>query len=46
MVRTHRLATSVLAGVGAVVGLVAGAIAHVALALVMIALFAWWVWRG
>ena len=26
--------------------LVAGAVAHVALALVMVALFAWWVWRG
>ena len=46
LVRTHRVANSVRAGIGAVVGLVAGAVAHVALALVMVALFAWWVWRG
>jgi uncharacterized protein YqgC (DUF456 family) len=46
LARTHRLATSERAGVGAVVGLVAGAVAHVALALVMVALFVWWVWRG
>jgi hypothetical protein len=32
--------------VGAVVGLVAGIVAHIALAFTMVALFAWWVWRG
>ena len=46
LARTQRLADSVRAGVGAVVGLVAGVIAHVALAFTMVALFAWWVWRG
>ena len=44
--RTHRLADSVRAGVGAVVGLMAGIVAHIALAFTMVALFAWWVWRG
>jgi uncharacterized protein YqgC (DUF456 family) len=44
--RTHRLVDSVRAGVGAVVGLVAGIVAHIALAFTMVALFAWWVWRG
>jgi uncharacterized protein len=46
LARTHRLADSVRAGVGAVVGLVAGVVAHIALAFTMVALFAWWVWRG
>jgi hypothetical protein len=46
LARTHRLADSVRAGVGAVVGLVAGVVAHIAVAFTMVALFAWWVWRG
>lgn len=46
VLHTHRLAGSVRAGLGALLGLVAGAIAHVAVAIVMVALFAWWVWRG
>jgi len=44
--RTHKLAESVRVGVGAVVGVLAGIVAHVALAFTMVALFAWWVWRG
>jgi uncharacterized protein len=44
--RTHRLAESVRVGIGAVVGVLAGIVAHVALAFTMVALFAWWVWRG
>ena len=44
--RTHRLAESVRVGVGAVVGVLAGIVAHVAVAFTMVALFAWWVWRG
>jgi uncharacterized protein YqgC (DUF456 family) len=40
------LADSVRAGVGTLLGLVAGAVAHVAVAAIMVALFAWWVWRG
>ena len=34
------------AGVGAAVGVVLGAAAQAAVAFVMVALFAWWVWRG
>ena len=37
---------SVRAGVGTLAGLVAGAVAHVAVASMMVGLFAWWVWRG
>jgi uncharacterized protein len=44
--RTHQLAESIRVGVGAVIGVLAGIVAHVALAFTMVALFAWWVWRG
>jgi uncharacterized protein YqgC (DUF456 family) len=37
---------SVRAGVGTLLGLVAGALAHVAIAATMVGLFAWWVWHG
>ena len=37
---------SVRAGLGTLLGLVAGAVAHVAVAGTMVGLFAWWVWRG
>jgi uncharacterized protein YqgC (DUF456 family) len=37
---------SVRSGLGALLGLIAGAIAHVTLAVMMIALFLWWLWRG
>jgi uncharacterized protein len=37
---------SVRAGLGTLLGLVAGAVAHVAVAGMMVGLFAWWVWRG
>jgi len=37
---------SVRAGLGTLVGLIVGAVAHVAVAGVMVGLFAWWVWRG
>jgi hypothetical protein len=46
ILRTRRLRGSVRAGLGAVTGMVVGAAAQVAVALVMVALFAWWVWRG
>jgi uncharacterized protein len=39
-------AGSVRTGVGTAMGLVAGIAAHVAIAITMVALFAWWVWRG
>lgn len=37
---------SVRAGIGAAIGALTGVVAHFALALVMVALFVWWVWRG
>jgi hypothetical protein len=37
---------SVRAGIGTLLGHVAGAVAHVAVAATMVGLFAWWVWRG
>ncbi len=37
---------SVRGGIGALVGLVVGAIAHFSIAVMMIGLFLWWVWRG
>ena len=37
---------SVRAGVGTLIGLIAGTAAHVAVAGMMVGLFAWWVWRG
>jgi uncharacterized protein YqgC (DUF456 family) len=46
ILRTRRLHGSVRAGVGAAVGVVLGAAAQAAVACVMVALFAWWVWRG
>jgi uncharacterized protein len=46
LVRTGQLEQSVRSGFGALVGLLAGAVANFALALVMVALFLWWAWRG
>ena len=37
---------SVRAGIGAALGVLTGVVAHFALALVMVALFVWWVWQG
>src|SRR2546423_15032451 len=36
----------VRAGIGAALGVVTGVVARFALALVMVALFVWWVWQG
>ncbi len=46
MLRGAMLETGLRSGVGALIGIVIGAAAHFALALVMVGLFAWWVWRG
>ncbi len=46
MLRGATLETGLRSGVGALVGIVIGAVVHFTLALVMVALFAWWVWRG
>ena len=43
LVKTGEVRTSVRSGLAAFVGMVAGAIANFAVALVMIALFVWWV---
>jgi len=37
---------SVRSGIGAALGVLTGVVAHFVLALVMVALFVWWVWRG
>jgi uncharacterized protein YqgC (DUF456 family) len=37
---------STRSGIGALVGLAAGIVANLGLAIVMVALFLWWVWRG
>jgi uncharacterized protein len=42
----RRLAESLRVGVGTGIGVLAGMASHVALALTMVALFAWWVWHG
>ena len=44
--RSMPLAESVRVGVGTFIGLLLGTVAHVAGAAVMVAMFAWWVWRG
>jgi uncharacterized protein YqgC (DUF456 family) len=46
LIRTRQLRGSVRSGVGALVGLVAGAAAKLALAVTMVGLFLWWIWRG
>ncbi|HUF93077.1 MAG TPA: DUF456 family protein [Candidatus Limnocylindria bacterium] len=46
IVSTRHVAGSVRTGVGTALGLLTGVLMHLALAVVMIALFAWWVWRG
>ena len=43
---TRQLSTSARAAFGTVVGLLVGAVAKIGLALAMIALFLFWVWRG
>ena len=44
--RARPWAESVRVGLGTLIGLALGAVAHVAIAGVMVGLFAWWVWRG
>jgi uncharacterized protein YqgC (DUF456 family) len=46
LVRTGNLEESARSGFGALAGVIMGAIAHFTLALVMVGLFLWWVWRG
>lgn len=46
LVRTGNLRSSARSGLGAVLGVIVGGAAHVALAAVMVALFYWWVVRG
>jgi uncharacterized protein len=44
--RSGNLEGSTRSGTGALVGLAAGIVANLGLAIVMVALFLWWVWRG
>jgi len=44
----HRpnIETSIRAGIGTVIGMLVGAVANFTVAIVMVALFVWWVWRA
>lgn len=44
--RTGELRESIRSGVGAALGVLAGTVLQFALALVMVALFLWWIWRA
>jgi hypothetical protein len=46
LLASGNLDQSVRSGFGALLGLIIGAIAHLSLAVMMIALFLWWLWRG
>lgn len=46
LLRSGELEGSLKSGFGAAVGLLVGTVAHVALALVMVALVVWWIWLG
>ena len=46
LVRTRAIGPSVRTGIGTALGMIAGVAMHLALAVVMVALFAWWVWRS
>jgi hypothetical protein len=46
LMKTGDLPGSLRSGFGTLVGMLAGVVANLALAIVMIALFLWWLWRG
>jgi uncharacterized protein YqgC (DUF456 family) len=46
LLRGRHLRTSVQGAFGTIVGMLLGTVAKLSLALVMISLFLWWVWRG
>ncbi|HXG16364.1 MAG TPA: DUF456 domain-containing protein [Calidithermus sp.] len=46
LLRSGDLEGSLRSGVGAFIGTLAGLLADFVIALAMVALFAWWVWRG
>jgi uncharacterized protein YqgC (DUF456 family) len=46
LIRGGQLEASLRTGLGAVVGIVAGAVAHFTVAVIMVGLFVWWAWRG
>ena len=46
LLATGEMDKSVRSGLGALLGIVMGAIAHLSIAVMMIALFLWWLWRG
>ena len=45
LLRSRHLRTSVRSALGTIVGMLLGTVAKLSLALVMISLFLWWVWR-
>jgi uncharacterized protein YqgC (DUF456 family) len=46
LLRSGELRNSLRSGIGAVVGMAAGAAAKFALAITMVGLVVWWIWRG
>src|SRR5262245_45475558 len=46
LLRTGNLPASARSGAGALVGMAAGIAANLGVAVVMVGLFLWWVWRG
>jgi uncharacterized protein YqgC (DUF456 family) len=46
LARSRHLDTSVRSAFGTIVGMLLGTVAKLSLALVMVSLFLWWVWRG
>lgn len=46
LMRTRAFGSSVRTDMGTALGMIAGVLMHLALAVVMIALFAWWAWRS
>jgi uncharacterized protein YqgC (DUF456 family) len=46
LVRSRHLRTSIRSAFGTIVGMLLGTVAKLSLAIAMIGLFIWWVWRG
>jgi uncharacterized protein YqgC (DUF456 family) len=46
LVRSGDVRESLRSGTGAFLGMLTGAVLHFVLALTMVGLFVWWVWRG
>jgi uncharacterized protein YqgC (DUF456 family) len=44
--RSGNIEESTRSGIGALIGMAAGIVANLGLAIVMVSLFLWWAWRG